>query len=107
MRSDSRLKHREISRQLLAEIAEGKYGKSARIPSEAQLVKRFGVSRPTVGRALRDLQSEGLIERRVGSGTYVRQRGGNVTTTRQLGLLVPDRGSTEIFELICGELAGL
>jgi DNA-binding GntR family transcriptional regulator len=62
-------KHRDISRQLLAEIATGKHDPAGRLPSEAQLVKRFGVSRPTVARALRDLQSEGLIERRAGSGT--------------------------------------
>jgi LacI family transcriptional regulator len=107
MARETPLKHREISRQLIAEIAEGKFAGSDRLPSEAQLVKRFGVSRPTVGRALRDLQAEGLIERRAGSGTYIRQRGSSTTTSRQLGLLVPGRGSTEIFDLICGELAGL
>ena len=91
----------------MAEIAEGKYGASARLPSEAQLVKRFSVSRPTVGRALRDLQAEGLIERRAGSGTYVKRHVQGMTASQQLGLLVPGRGSTEIFDLICGELAGL
>ena len=66
-------KHREISRQLRAEIAAGRYPAGARLPSEPQLVRRFGVSRPTVGRAMLDLQNEGLIERRAGSGTYVRE----------------------------------
>src|SRR5688500_2755787 len=107
MPHDPPAKHRQISRQLLAEIAEGKYARSSRLPSEAQLVKRFGVSRPTVGRALRDLQTDGVIERRAGSGTFVRTKTADVTTSRQFGLLVPDRGSTEIFEVICGELAGL
>ncbi|HKB91540.1 MAG TPA: GntR family transcriptional regulator [Opitutaceae bacterium] len=101
------LKHREISRQLLAEIAAGKYYPSGRLPSEAQLVKRFCVSRPTVARALRDLQTDGLIERRAGSGSYIRQRSGKLPVSRQLGLLVPGRSSTEIFEVICGELASL
>jgi LacI family transcriptional regulator len=99
-------KHRHISRELLAEIASGKYAPSGRLPSEAQLVRRFGVSRPTVARALRDLQDRGLVERRVGSGSYVR---GPVTgeVQRQFGLLIPGLGTTEIFEVICGELAGL
>lgn len=100
-------KHQEISRQLRAEIAMKKHGDRGRLPSEAHLVKRFGVSRPTVIRALRDLEAEGLIERRAGSGTYVRNTSGKVTTSNQLGLLVPGRGTTEIFELICGELASL
>ena len=62
-------KHREVSRQLLSEIAAGKYGVSGRLPGEDQLVRKFGVSRTTIGRALRDLQTEGIIERRAGSGT--------------------------------------
>ncbi len=99
-------KHSRISQELLAEIASGKYAPSGRLPSEAQLVRRFGVSRPTVARALRDLQDRGLVERRVGSGSYVR---GPVTgdVHRQFGLLIPGLGTTEIFEVICGELAGL
>ena len=41
-------------------------------PSESELVKTFGASRPTVNRALRELQLAGIIERRAGSGSYVR-----------------------------------
>ena len=67
-------KHSRISQELLAEIAAGKYAPSGRLPSEAQLVDRFGVSRPTVARALRDLQDQGLVERRVGSGSFVRSQ---------------------------------
>ena len=43
-----------------------------RLPSEADLVGQFGASRITVGRAVRDLQLAGLVERRAGSGTYVK-----------------------------------
>jgi LacI family transcriptional regulator len=100
-------RHKEISRELRAEIATEKYGAGGRLPSEAQLVKRFGVSRPTVIRALRDLQTEELIERRAGSGTFVKNPSGKAPAANQLGLLVPGRQTTEIFDLICGELAGL
>jgi DNA-binding LacI/PurR family transcriptional regulator len=103
------LKHREVSRRLRAEIAGGQYGIGQRLPSEPQLVKQFSVSRPTIARALLDLEREGLIERRAGSGTYVRGTVAAATSvsTRQLGLLIPGLGTTEIFELICGELASL
>ena len=100
-------KHRSISRDLLAEIAAGKYGPSGRLPSEAQLVERFGVSRPTVARALRDLQERGLIERRAGSGSFALGPAPPEVAARQLGLLIPGLGTTEVFEAICGELAGL
>lgn len=100
-------KHREISGELAQDIASGKYAANARLPSEAQLVKRFAVSRPTVARALRDLETEGLIERRAGSGTYVREKPSASASAKQFGVLVAGTGSTEIFELICGELASL
>jgi LacI family transcriptional regulator len=100
-------KHREVSRQLLSDIAAGKYGASGRLPGEDQLVKKFGVSRTTIGRALRDLQAEGIIERRAGSGTYVRKQGPNASGARQLGLLIPELAAVEIFTLICGELASV
>ena len=60
---------------------------------------RFGASRITVGRAVRDLQREGMVERRAGSGTFV-----TATARRRalsFGLLIPDLGETEIFEPIC------
>jgi LacI family transcriptional regulator len=103
------LKHKALSRRLRNEIAAGRYAAGARLPSEPQLVKQFGVSRPTVARALLDLQNEGLIERRAGSGTYVRASApaAAAASARQLGLLIPGLGNTEIFELICGELASL
>jgi LacI family transcriptional regulator len=100
-------KHNEISSHLQTEIAAGRYGEGARLPSEVQLVKQFSVSRPTVARALRDLEAQGLIERRAGSGTYVRSNIQRNTTSRILGLLVPGLASTEIFQIICGEIASL
>lgn len=101
------IKHRVISRQLLAQISAGQFGPNGRLPSEQQLVQKFGVSRPTVARALRDLEAEGLIERRAGSGTYVRSNPGVRTSSRMLGLLVPGLSKTEIFQIICGEIASL
>ena len=100
-------KHETVSQELRLEIVAGAFAPSNKLPSEAQLVERFGVSRPTVARALRDLQAEGLIERRAGSGTFVRGDSPTSTQTRVLGLLVPERGTTEIFEAICGELGAL
>jgi len=100
-------KHEIISRDLRGEIAAGKYGISGQLPSEAQLVERFGVSRPTVARALRDLQEEGLIHRKAGSGSFVLPAAGPRKAATVMGLLVPERGETEVFEAICGELGAL
>ena len=105
--TDSKPKHRDVSEQLVAEIAIGKYTASGRLPTEMQLVKRFQVSRPTIARAMRDLQAQGLIERRAGSGTFIRTSVPRSNSFRQFGLLVPGLGATEVFAMICGELASL
>lgn len=104
-------KHQAITSQLATEILAGKYGRTGRLPSEVQLVKRFGVSRPTIGQALRGLQVQGMIERRAGSGTYVSSADGRRAGVRgslpQLGMIVPYLRQTEIFVPILGELASL
>jgi DNA-binding LacI/PurR family transcriptional regulator len=105
-----RPKHLAITSQLATEILAGKFGKAGRLPSEVQLVERFGVSRPTIGQALRGLQEKGLIERRSGSGTYVSSgdaRKALSSSLPQLGMIVPNLRQTEIFVPILGELASL
>lgn len=44
------------------------------MPTESQLSKKYGASRTTAIRALRDLASAGLVQRRQGSGTYAVDR---------------------------------
>lgn len=99
-------KHRQVFERVLADIESGRLRDGDRLPSEAELVKEFSTSRPTVARALRDLQNLGLVRRKVGSGTYV-CKGEKSTDSWRFGLLIPGLGSTEIFEPICGQLARL
>jgi len=66
------------------------------------LIQEFGVSRPTVARALQELERRGLVSRRRGAGTFVSQRRGD---GKLFGLLIPGLGDTEVFEPICGEMA--
>jgi GntR family transcriptional regulator of arabinose operon len=101
-----RTKHRQIFEQVLADIESGRLKEGERLPSEIDLVKEFATSRPTVAHALHDLQNLGLVERKVGSGTYVR-RSQKLVNSWRFGLLIPGLGSTEIFEPICGQLARL
>jgi GntR family transcriptional regulator, arabinose operon transcriptional repressor len=90
-------KYQQILARLEEEILSGKYKAGQRLPSEATLIRQFQTSRITVGRAVHELGSKGLVERRVGSGTYVRAER---TTGLLFGLLIPDLGETEIFEPI-------
>lgn len=101
------IKYRKIISQIRSAIAGGRYKEGQRLPSEAALVKRFAASRPTVIRALRELQLEGLIDRRVGAGTFVRPKPEAPTLVKGLsfGLLVPGLADGEIFEPVCVALA--
>ena len=92
-------KHVQVFSALRREIQAGRWKAGDRLPSEAELVRRFGHSRITVGRALRDLQDEGLIERKAGSGTFV--RGAPTSPGLSFGLLIPDLGETDVFEPMC------
>src|SRR3954451_18260601 len=93
-------KYQKLFESLKADILSGRFQPGQKMPSEAALVNRCGASRITVGRAIRELQNMGLVERVAGSGTYVRHRGANDPSPHLFGLLIPDLGETEIFEPI-------
>jgi len=92
-------KYRQIFEKLQDDICSGHYKPGGRLPSESELVRRFGVSRMTVFHAMRELQTLGLIVRRVGSGTFVSSNAHS--GSHIFGLLIPELGQTEIFEAIC------
>lgn len=92
-------KYLQIIESMRQNIEAGRYRNGARLPSEAELMHRFGVSRMTVVKAMQHLQQEGLLVRRAGSGTYVSDGGPNHKPV--FGLIIPDLGRTEIFEPIC------
>ena len=64
------------------------------MPSEAELVARFGVSRMTVTRALRELQAEGLVTRVQGVGTFAAHlsKVSSTLTIRDLHDEIAERG---------------
>jgi len=68
-----RLPSEEVKASIRQRIAEGGWQPGMKLPSERELVQQFGCARMTVHHALRDLEDEGLIERRQGSGSYVAQ----------------------------------
>ncbi|MGA4881623.1 GntR family transcriptional regulator [Streptomyces lydicamycinicus] len=59
----------QISESLRQEIEKGKISEA--LPSEAELMSTYGVGRTTVGRALKALKADGVIESVQGSGWYV------------------------------------
>lgn len=60
-----------IAHDLRERVALGEFADTGAMDSEAQLCSRYGVSRPTVRRALETLRDEGLVESRHGAGWFV------------------------------------
>jgi GntR family transcriptional regulator, histidine utilization repressor len=75
-------------------LARGRWPPGALMPSEAELVAQFGVSRMTVNRAIRELQAEGLVERAQGVGTFAAplHRVASTLTIRDLHEEIASRG---------------
>ncbi|MFJ9618078.1 GntR family transcriptional regulator [Streptomyces noursei] len=59
----------QISESLRQKIEKGKI--SEELPSEAELMSTYGVGRTTIGRALKALKADGVVESVQGSGWYV------------------------------------
>jgi GntR family transcriptional regulator, hexuronate regulon transcriptional repressor len=65
--------YQQVAATIERAIAEGQYQPGQRLASERDLAEEFGVSRPTVRRAVIALEMRGLLESRQGSGVYVRR----------------------------------
>ena len=65
----------DITTRLVANFKEmiqnGQIGPGSKLPSERELAVRFGVSRPSLRQALKVLEIMGVLQQRVGDGTYL------------------------------------
>jgi len=62
-----------VLEDLRTQILGGALGPGARVPSRNGIIAKYGVGETAAKHALAALSSEGLIEARAGSGSYVRQ----------------------------------
>ena len=97
-----------LSNKLTKRIGAGEYRVGEYLPSEKQLASEFGVSRPTVRRALEYVEALGLISRRRGDGTKVLSSKPFTDyryTTRPIDDLLYGRGAERIVtglnEIVC------
>lgn len=100
---ESMAKYLSIAATLKRDILAGKYAGRERFPSEETLARRFGASRPTVERALRELKREGLLESRAGSGSFLTFAAKNASGS--LGIIAPDYRKIEFFTKLCDSIA--
>jgi GntR family transcriptional regulator len=82
-----------LAREVRSRILHGDYADGRRLPTEAELAARHGVSRQTVRRAFQDLVAEGMVYRVPGRGTFVTRRDG--AYLRQFGSIDDLMGLSE------------
>ncbi|MCI1002726.1 FadR family transcriptional regulator [Ochrobactrum sp. C6C9] len=87
---------RRIYRHFVDAIKNGSLAAGAKVPAERQLAVHFAASRTIVRKALQILLEDGLIEKRVGSGTFVRQ--GLATASQLQDNQMPDVSPLDILE---------
>lgn len=63
--------YEQIKDYILHHIHTGEWEHNTRIPSERDLAEQFDVSRVTVGKAVKQLVREGILNVQIGKGTYV------------------------------------
>ena len=63
-----------ILEQLENMILEGSLAAGQKLPPERELAKQFDVSRPSLREAIQKLEAKGLVTRRQGGGTYVKNQ---------------------------------
>lgn len=98
------LSYETVKTSIQQRIADGGWQPGVRLPSERELVQEFGCARMTVHRALRELEAEGLIERRQGSGSYVAELHpiSNLLQVRDIHDEIAERGhqhTTRVFSV--------
>ncbi len=79
----------EVRQQLLADL-EASYEPGDRLAAEPELATAYGVSRPTMREVLRTLESDGLVQRVHGVGTFVTRTETAVTSRFDLDLGVTE-----------------
>lgn len=87
----------EISDSIKASIKKGEWKLQDKLPSENELSEMFGVNRLTVRMALQKLNAQGIVETRVGEGTYVK----DFSFSNYIGEVSDFYLTTEMIDNVC------
>ena len=98
----SKPRYLQIYDEIAVLIRNQTYKPGGLLPTEKELCKTYGASRPTIAKALGLLAKEKMVRRRAGFGTQVLAPGKSALAA---GLLIPRLHETEIFEPICAGIA--
>ena len=90
----------QVSERMIREIGAGRLADGARLPPEREMAAGLGIAVGTLRKALADLEAKGLLDRRQGSGNYVRHRAGVASIYSMFRLELVGGGGLPTAELI-------
>jgi len=88
----------DVCREMVSHLIRGDWSEGERIPPERELCLQLGVGRASLREALKALEIMGMIETRLGDGTYVRHRSDFLS--RPLLWAITGSALSEIHELV-------
>jgi DNA-binding GntR family transcriptional regulator len=87
--------HSQLLNQLRHLILSGQWAPGSRLPSETELRGQLNISRSTIRQALSNAETERLIERVPGKGTYVARSPASGDTKHFIGYITIDLLSSD------------
>jgi len=88
----------QVYKQLRENVLKGVWQPGDKIPSENRLVSLFGVSRASIRMALQRMITLGLLESKVGDGTYVKEFTPHAYISEFIPLILKPEDQLEIME---------
>jgi GntR family transcriptional regulator len=82
----------EIQQYLIENIKSGEFKEGDMLPTEQELISRFGVSRITVTTALREMVKDGIIFRKQGKGTFVAKTKKELDIYKMVNTSIAEKG---------------
>ncbi len=64
----------QVEANIRSSIEEGIYKPGEKLPTEIELIKTYDVSRITIRRAIENLTQDGILEKKQGKGTFVKEK---------------------------------
>ena len=91
----NQLKHNAVFERLITEFSNSRFNIGDKLPSERDFAERLDVNIATIRRAFRDLVLAGIVEKRIGSGTYLAQTLHSSWRERTINLLLNSQQTAE------------
>lgn len=88
-RIEPRKLYLQIADQIMDHVGDGRLPPGSKLPAERELATQMGVSRPSVREALIVLELLGVVEIRIGHGTFVMGKAASLETLESAKMVSP------------------